>query len=97
MGMEEKIDRRKFNRGAKFVSGRKPKAEEQKLVEKLTPFEPMALAALERAVKSQEPWAIKLYFEYMYGKPKQVIDQNNTHTLNNFDIGSIVSFDKTKS
>ena len=46
--------------------------------------------------KDEQAWdAVKLCFEYMYGKPKEVIDQYNTqHTkrfttikyLNNFDL-----------
>lgn len=69
-------DGRRNNGGhsTKGVAGRKPKAEEQKLIEKLSPFEDRALQALKSNVEAGEPWAIKLFFEYMYGKPKQSTD-----------------------
>jgi hypothetical protein len=66
-------DRRKFNGGHK-TAGRKPKADEQKLIEKLTPLAPAAHAALNSALQDNEPWAVKLFFEYFYGKPKQQVD-----------------------
>jgi hypothetical protein len=62
--------------GKRDGAGRKSKAEEQKLIEKLTPFDPIAMKALEKNLKSGEPWAVKLFFEYMYGKPNQRIDAN---------------------
>ena len=45
--------------------------EEQKLVERLTPLEPLAHQALEDALGEGKPWAVKLFFEYLYGKPNQ--------------------------
>lgn len=60
--------------GKRAGAGRKPKAEEQKLIEKLSPLEPEAHKALKQAIKDNESWAVKLYFEYMYGKPKQSTD-----------------------
>lgn len=66
-------DGRKNNGGNKNA-GRKPKAEEQKLIEKLSPLEPKAFAALKNAIDLQQPWAVKMYFEYMYGKPKEKVE-----------------------
>lgn len=68
-----KQDKRKYNGGHKSA-GRKGKAEEQKLIEKLSPLEDSAHSALRDALENKEPWAIKLFFEYMYGKPKQQVD-----------------------
>ena len=65
----------KNNGGAREGAGRKPKAEEQKLIEKLTPLAPKAYKALETSLKDGQGWAVKLFFEYMYGKPKQQIEQ----------------------
>lgn len=59
-------------------SGRKPKADEAKLIEKLTPLAPIAHTALSEALENKEQWAVKMFFEYFYGKPKQSID----HTTN---------------
>lgn len=63
-------DGRKNNGGHK-TAGRKSKAEEQRLVEKLTPLEPKAFKALNEAITDNESWAVKLFFDYMYGKPKE--------------------------
>lgn len=67
-------DGRKNNGGHKTNGGRKPKVEEQKLIEKLTPLMPKAFDALKTALENQEQWAVKLSFEYFYGKPKQSTD-----------------------
>lgn len=69
-------DGRKNNGGhsTKGKAGRKPKAEEQALIEKLSPLEDEAYKALKNALKEEQGWAIKLFFEYMYGKPKQSTD-----------------------
>lgn len=67
-------DKRKYNGGNKNA-GRKPKAQEQKLIEKLSPLEPTALKVLEQAVRGGEKWAVDLFFKYFYGLPKQTIDQ----------------------
>ena len=67
------MDKRKFNGGNKNA-GRKSKAAEQSLIEKLTPFEDEALEQLKKSVKEGQSWAIKMYFEYKYGKPKESKD-----------------------
>jgi hypothetical protein len=82
--------------GARENAGRKSKAEEQSLIEKLTPLEPLAFKALTDALKDGKDWAVKLFFQYNFGMPKQVIDQNNTHNINNFDIKELFKFDNNK-
>jgi hypothetical protein len=79
--------------GARENAGRKSKAEEQSLIEKLTPLEPLAFKALTDALNDGKDWAVKLFFQYNFGMPKQVIDQNNTHNINNFDIKELFKFD----
>lgn len=75
--------------GAREGAGRKSKASEQGLIEKLSPLEPIAFKALTNALNAEKDWAVKLFFQYNFGMPKQVIDQNNTHSLNNFDIKAL--------
>lgn len=60
--------------GSREGAGRKPKAEEHALVEKLSPLEPEALEQLKKNVKDGQRWAVELYFKYMYGMPKQQTD-----------------------
>jgi hypothetical protein len=71
--------------GARIGSGRKSKAEEQSLVEKLSPLSDLAFEALTDALESKKDWAVKLFFEYTYGKPKQQIDQNTNLTTSDID------------
>lgn len=68
-------DGRKNNGGHK-TAGRKPKAEEQELIEKLSPLENSAFKALTNALNEEKPWAVKMFMEYRYGKPKEVKDLN---------------------
>lgn len=86
---------KRINNGGHHNGGRKPKAEEQKLIETLTPLMPQAFKALTNALNKEEQWAVKLSFEYFYGKPKQTIDQNTNLTINDFDIKDALSFDKS--
>jgi hypothetical protein len=78
------MDGRKNNGGHK-TAGRKPKADEQSLIEKLSPLTDLAFDALTEALKSKKDWAVKLFFEYSYGKPKQQIDQNTNITTSDID------------
>ena len=69
------MDGRKNNKGTKGNKGGRPsKAEEQKLIEKLTPLNDLALKALKESLEKKEQWSVKLYFEYFYGKPQQRVD-----------------------
>jgi len=60
--------------GVREGAGRKSKAEEQSLIEKLTPLEPIAFEALTNALNDGKDWAVKLFFQYNFGMPKQTID-----------------------
>tara|TARA_R100000781_G_scaffold111458_1_gene77891 strand:+ start:130 stop:390 length:261 start_codon:yes stop_codon:yes gene_type:complete len=69
--------------GKRAGAGRKAKAEEQKLIENLTPMNPMALESLRKGLEKKEQWAVKLFFEYFYGKPQQRVDvTSNEETIN---------------
>ena len=70
-------DGRRNNGGhsTKGKAGRPSKAEEHHLIETLTPFHKDAINALKKAIQEEEAWAIKLYMEFFYGKPRQTINQ----------------------
>lgn len=70
-------DGRKNNGGHK-TAGRKPKADEQKLIEKLSPLAPKAFEALKSGLNKKESWAVKMFFEYMYGKPKERLEHSGS-------------------
>ena len=52
-------------------------------MQNLTPMNGMALESLEKGLEKKEQWAVKLFFEYFYGKPQQRVDvTSNEETLN---------------
>jgi hypothetical protein len=72
------MDERKKNKGTIGNKGGRPsKADEQSLIEKLSPLEPKAFLALTEAIEEKKDWAIKLFFQYNFGLPKQVVTQTN--------------------
>ena len=85
----EKLDKRG---GAREGAGRKSKAEEQSLVEKLTPLEPKAFAVLAQALEDHKDWAVKLFFQYNFGMPKQTVDQNTNVTVKDFNLKEVIKF-----
>lgn len=78
--------------GAREGAGRKSKAVEQSLIEKLTPLEPLAFKALNDALNDGKDWAVKLFFQYNFGMPKQVVENNTNLTVNDFDIKEVLKF-----
>ena len=54
--------------GRRPNSGRPKRQVEQDLVGKLSKYSDDAFEALHQAIKEKRSWAIKLFFERMYGK-----------------------------
>jgi hypothetical protein len=88
------MDKRTNNGGARTGAGRKGKAEEQKLIENLTPMNSMALESLQKGLEKKEQWAVKLFFEYFYGKPQQRVDVTSNDESINMPL---INFVKTES
>jgi hypothetical protein len=63
------MDKRKFNGGAREGAGRKPKADEIKLIEKLTPLDDLAFEKLKEGIESGSFPHLKLFHDYRWGKP----------------------------
>ena len=55
--------------GKRPGAGRKPKEIKKARLQRLDPLEEKAFQALERGIKANEPWAVKLFFQYRYGMP----------------------------
>ena len=68
------MDKRIFNGGAREGAGRKPKAEEIQLIEKLTPLEPLAFAALMKGLEQGDFKYVQLFYNYYAGKPRETKD-----------------------
>ena len=60
--------------GKRDNSGRKPKDEELKLVEKLTPLEPLAFKALKKGLEKGDFKYVQFYYNYVAGKPRETKD-----------------------
>ncbi len=58
--------------GVRAGGGRPPKADEIALIKKLSPLADIAFAALKKGIEQNQSWAVKMFFEYSYGKPKEV-------------------------
>ena len=69
-------DLRRFNRGTigNKGGGRPNKNDEIKLIEQLTPLEPEAYSALKAGLERGEFKYVQLFFNYYYGKPKQITE-----------------------
>lgn len=83
------MDKRKNNGGhsTKGKAGRKPKADEIKFIEKLDKHisQDEAMQSLKELIQDKNIVAIKMYFEYRFGKPKEVVENINK----NYDAGKL--------
>lgn len=83
-------DGRKYNGGhsTKGRAGRKPKAEEHQLIEKLDKAidQEKAIEKLNEMVENGDFKALQLYLAYRYGKPRETKDVNLTGDLPIFDL-----------
>jgi len=67
------MDGRKNNGGHK-TAGRKSKAEEVELIERLTPLEPKAFDALKKGIEKGDFKYVQLFYNYYAGKPRETKD-----------------------
>jgi hypothetical protein len=65
------MDGRKNNGGHK-TAGRKPKAEEIELIERLSPLDDLAFAELKKGIERGSFPHLKLFHDYRYGKPEKL-------------------------
>lgn len=88
----EKIDGR-VNNGGHKTAGRKTKAEEDKLIERLDAIinQDEVIETLKKKIKEGDQRAMTLYFNYRYGKPKESV--NLTSEGFNINFKDILTFD----
>lgn len=88
------MDGRKNNGGhsTKGKAGRPPKSIEQKQIEVLTPLEPLALEVHKKALEKGEAWAVKLFYDFYYTKPKHpdTKEGEDSKTVINYPISTWV-------
>ena len=89
-------DGRKNNGGNKNA-GRKPKADEIKLIESMDAITvpENVWRALYLKVEDGDVQAIKTWLSYRFGMPKQTVENNSKVTIDNFNLKDVISFDKT--
>ena len=78
--------------GARKGAGRKPKAEEQKLIERLDNIinSDEAIEKLKMLINKPDLAAIRLYFEYRFGKPKDSIDVTSSDaSIQSFNLSNL--------
>lgn len=79
--------------GARIGAGRKPKSDELKLIEKLSPYDDTAIDMLTRLVGEGDFNALKLFFEYRFGKPTQKVESDSNVNINTISLKDLVSFE----
>jgi hypothetical protein len=76
-------DGRKNNGGARVGAGRKPKSEEQKLIDLLSPYDDLARECMVKGIEEGDYRFWNKFMEYRYGKPKDRVDvTTNDESLN---------------
>lgn len=80
--------------GKREGAGRKAKADETKLIERLSPLDDIAFDALQRGVEKGDFAFVKMFMEYRYGKPKETV--NMTSTNENIEVIRVVDIDGTE-
>jgi hypothetical protein len=81
------MDNRKNNGGARENAGRKPKADEQTIIEKLKPYDDVAISKLYEAIEEGKDWAIKLFLNYRFGMPNAKTDiTSNGQTISDIQV-----------
>ena len=78
-------DKRKNNGGHK-TAGRKSKAEEVEMIERLSPLEPKAFEALEKGIAEGNFKYVQLFYNYYAVKPKETKDISITSEQPLFDL-----------
>jgi hypothetical protein len=91
---------KKDNRGGARPGAGRPRRDEELDVIKL--FDDyidrgLVVSKLLEKIKQGDTKAIALYFQYIFGKPTQTINQTTTLSVNDVDISELISFKKPDS
>ena len=78
-------------------SGRPPKIDEVKMIEKLSPLDDQAFEELKKGIESGDFQFLKLFFSYRFGRPKQIQDVTIQSEQPIFDLSKMpnILFKKT--
>lgn len=74
--------------GARPNAGRKKSSERKSLVEKLSPYDDSVIEVIVRKAKQGEAPFVKMFMEYLHGKPEQFVSAQIEHKeVQTFTIG----------
>tara|TARA_B100000795_G_scaffold269357_1_gene258503 strand:+ start:1003 stop:1245 length:243 start_codon:yes stop_codon:yes gene_type:complete len=80
------MDKRANNKGHTGKAGRKSKAEEIQMIERLSPLEPKAFEQLEKGIAEGNFKYVQMFYNYYAGKPKETKDISITSEQPLFDL-----------
>ena len=80
------MDKRANNKGHTGKAGRKSKAEEIQMIERLSPLEPKAYEELEKGIAEGNFKYVQMFYNYYAGKPKETKDISITSEQPLFDL-----------
>jgi len=86
----KKVDGRRNNGGNKGC-GRKPKAYETKLAEKLSPYNDDIIQIMVEKAMQGDKDMIKLYLGYLHGQPKVSTTNDTTITTQSIEMKDLVN------
>ena len=75
-------------------SGRLPKSDEQQMIEKLSVLEDDVIAVLKKNINQGKAWAIRIWFDRTFGKPKEY-RQTDLSVTNAENIGNVITWRST--
>ena len=78
--------------GMKGRSGRLPKQVDQEMIEALKVYKDDVFRVLHENILKGEYWAIRIWFERMYGKPKEQTNLTVNTNEPPFNIKDIIKF-----
>ena len=74
--------------GKREGAGRKPTGVRKSLVEKLSPYDDSVIEVIVRKAKQGEAPFVKMFMEYLHGKPEQFVSAQIEHKeVQTFTIG----------
>ncbi len=94
--MAKKVDGRRNNgakKGENRGQGRKPKADEEKLIQKLSQLDDKAFACLKKGIEEGNYQFWNKFMEFRYGKPKERVDVTSNEESINIPIINFASND----
>lgn len=76
-------------------SGRLPKSDEQQMIERLSVLTEDVVLVLKKNILEGKSWAIRIWFNRVFGKPKE-FKETNLKLSNVSDVGNVIKWVKSE-